>query len=195
MKRFRVLTFLAAAVALVVGLAIQGDVGAASLTTDIALKVKANLKETVGLSSAEAPVVLQRTLNLTNGVGADQADTVWTDSRTLAASASEDLDLAAGGLTDAFGTAFAPAKIRLLVVSASGSNTNDVVLFGDANSVPFLDTAATTTSVPPGGFAIFAYPNLAGIAVTADTGDIIQVANGGAGTEVDYDILIAGTTS
>lgn len=194
--RHRALAALVAAVVLVFGLVFQqGDVGAASLRTQVQLLVKADLTDTVGLSEVSAPVVLQQLLNLTNGVGAGQADMVWTDQRTLTASSTEDLDLAGGGLTDAFGTAFEPAKVRLIVVTAAGANTNDVVLFGDAASVPFLSTAATTVSVPPGGFIVLATPNLAGVAVTPTTADIVQVANGGAGTGVDYDIVIIGTSS
>jgi len=194
--RHRALAALAAAVVLVFGLVLQqGDVGAASLSSNIQLRVKADLTETAGLAPASAPLVLQRSLTLTNGTGANQADTVWSDQRTLTASSTEDLDLAGGGLKDAFGVAFEPVKVRLLVVTAAGANTNDVVLLGDANSVPFLSTAATTVAIPPGGFIVLATPNLAGVAVTADTGDIVQVANGGAGTSVTYDIIILGTSS
>lgn len=135
------------------------------------------------------------TLNLTNGTGANQADKVFADQRTIAASTTEDLDVAAGGLTDSFGVAFTIAELKVLMVCASSANTNNVVLGGDANSVPFLSTAATTVSIKPGGCFMFTDPSAAGTAVTAGTGDIVQVANSGAGTTVTYDIIMLGSSS
>jgi hypothetical protein len=194
MKRSRIFAAVAAAVVLVVGLVCQqGDVSAASLSTTVQLVFKAELSQTAGLTNATAPLVLQRILTWANGAGASQASTVWTAEHTLAASASENLDLAGGGLTDAFGAAFAPTKVRLLVVSAAAGNTNDVVVGGDANSLPFLSVKTTTVAIPPGGVVVLAVPSLAGIAVTAGTGDIVKVANGGAGTTVTYDIVIIGS--
>ena len=179
---------------LVAALAVQGD-AVAAVRTSIQLTVKGELTSTSGLASSSAPSIVQRSLALTNGVGLNQADTVWSDRRQLAASTAEDLDVDGGGLTDAFGTAFAPVKIKVLVVYADSGNTNDVVVGGDANSVPLLSTAATTVSVQPGGILMLSTPALAGYAVTASTGDIIQIENGGAGSVVDYDILINGTSS
>ncbi|MDM7915706.1 MAG: hypothetical protein QUU85_10650 [Candidatus Eisenbacteria bacterium] len=196
MKRLRFVAGLAALAALVgVGLFQGGDVSAASLSSTVLLRVKADLTNTAGLANAAAPVLLERSLTWTNGVGANQANVVWTAERTLAASATEDLDFAGGGLTDAFGAAVAPAKIRAVIVSASAGDTNSVVLGGDANSVPFLSAAATTVSIQPGGVFVFTAPAVAGVPVTAGTGDIIQVANSGAGTPVTYSIIVLGTAS
>ncbi|MBN2204309.1 MAG: hypothetical protein JW767_04725 [Thermoleophilia bacterium] len=175
-----------------VGLFQGGDVGAASLASSVNLTVKAKLTDTPGLASAEAPLVLQRLIEFADGTGAGQANTVWSDRRTIAASTTEDLDFSGGGLTDAFGTAIAPSKIRAIIVSASSGNTNNVVVGGDANSIPFLSAATTTVSIQPGGVFVFTAPATAGIAVTADTGDILQVANGGADTTVTYDVVVLG---
>lgn len=135
------------------------------------------------------------TTSLTNGTGANQADMVFADQRVINASTTEDLDVAAGGLTTAFGATFTIAELKVLMVCASSGNTNNVVLGGDANSVPFLSTAATTISIKPGGCFQFTDPSAGGVAVTAGTGDIIQVANSGAGTTVTYDIVIIGSSS
>lgn len=134
------------------------------------------------------------TLNFTNGTGASQVDKVFADQRTLAASTPEDLDISAGALTDSFGVTFTIAELKLLMVCASSANTNNVVLGGDANSVPFLSTAATTVSIKPGGCFMFTDPSAGGTAVTNATGDVIQVLNGAAGTSVTYDIIILGSS-
>lgn len=136
-----------------------------------------------------------RTIELTNGTGASQADMVFADQRTITASSNEDLDVAGGSLTTAFGATFTIAELKALMVCASSSNTNNVVLGGDANSVPFLSTAATTVSIKPGGCFQLVDPSAGGVAVTASTGDILQIANSGAGTSVVYDIVIVGSSS
>lgn len=135
------------------------------------------------------------TLNLTNGTGANQADKVFADQRTINASTTEDLDVSAGALTDSFGVTFTITELKVLMVCASSANTNNVVLGGDANSVPFLSTAATTVSIKPGGCFMFTDPSAAGTTVTNATGDVIQVANSGAGTTVTYDIIMLGSSS
>jgi hypothetical protein len=182
------------AVALV-GLTQTGDVAAASLTSRIEIQVTAKLSSQLDLVAAEAPLAKQVLLDLTNGTGTNQANTIWSDQRTIAPSTTEDLDIVGGGLTDAFGVAFAPVKVKALIVCASSGNTNNVVLGGDANAVPILSAAATTVSIQPKGCFVLTAPATPGIAVTAGTGDIIQVANSGAGTSVTYDIIVIGTTS
>lgn len=136
-----------------------------------------------------------KTISFANGTGASQADMVFADQRTIAASTTEDLDVAGGALVDAFGNTFTIAELKVLMVCAAAANTNNVVLGGDANSVPFFGDATDIVSIKPGGCFQLADPSAGGYAVTAATGDIIQVANSGAGTTVTYDIIIAGSSS
>lgn len=183
---------------LVIGAAlVAGYVHAATgLSTNVNLAIGGSYSKTVDLMTSQvALAVPTKTVSLSFGTGANQVDKVWTDTRTIAASTTEDLDFAAGGLTDAFGDAMTIAELKVLIVCASSSNTNNVVVGGDAASIPFLSTAATTTSVKPGGCFVLTDPSAAGIAVTATTGDIIQVANSGAGTTVSYDIIVMGSSS
>jgi len=194
MLKTRPFLVLALAALVALGLPIVGDVNASTLRTTVTLEVTGLLEETVGLASSSAPSVVRSTITLSNGTGTSQSDVVWSDRRTVAASTTEDLDLAGGGLTDAFGTAFAPAQVKVLVVKASGDNTNDVVVGGDSNSVPFLSSATATQSVKPGGLLVIVAPGT-GFTVTPSTGDVLQVANGGAGSTVTYDVLVVGTSS
>jgi hypothetical protein len=73
-----------------------------TLTTNIRLGVAARQSSTLDLGSADANVTKNIAIALASGTAAGQADRVFSDTRTLAASANEDLDLA-GALTDAFG--------------------------------------------------------------------------------------------
>lgn len=166
-----------------------------TLTSRIAVSITAALSAALDLVESAAPLTKRITQDFANGIGLNQADRVFSDTRTIAASTTEDLDLAGGSLTDALGTALTFAKIRALIIKASPLNTNNVVLFGDANSIPFLGTAATVMPIKPGGMLVLTAPDVAGIAVTAGTGDILQVANGGAGTPVTYEVIVIGTSA
>lgn len=173
----------------------RGDVNAASLRTTLLLRVNANLTSSSDFAEASAPVFLEKQDVWANGAAAQQAQLVFSDKRTLAASTTDDLDLAGGALTDPFGAAFSPAKLRAVIITASATNTNTVVVGGDVNAVPITSTAATTVTLQPGASFVLTAPALAGIAVTAGTGDILQIANGGAGTSVEYSVVLIGTSS
>ncbi|WP_267244353.1 hypothetical protein [Streptomyces sp. PR69] len=168
-----------------------------SLTSTLALAAFAEQSNALDLGSGKAPVRLQRSVQLGSGTGAGQADLVWSDRRTIAASGSEDLDLA-GVLLDAFGATVTFARIKGLFIAAAESNANDVVIGADAtNPWASLLNATGTLTLRPGAACGF----LAGdadataYAVTAGTGDLLQVANSGAGTSVDYDILVIGASA
>lgn len=121
-----------------------------------------------------------------------EANLYYAATRTLAASASEDLDLS-GLLTDPFGDVIAPAEIVAIYVSAASTNTNNVVI-GNATSNGFVGPmgATGTYAVKPGEYVPFLSPT--GWAVTAGTGDLLKIANNGAGTGVTYTIVIVGRT-
>mgnify|MGYP000488088098 CR=1 FL=1 len=55
-------------------------------------------------------------------------------------------------------------------------------------------SATHTVALPPGGNLILTAP-ASGWTVTAGTGDLLRVANSGAGTSVTFDIIIIGTSA
>lgn len=148
------------------------------------------------LTSLQQTFDASKKLQLATGTGADQADLAFADTRTLSASASETLDLA-GGLTNAFGGALTFAEVVAVLIVAAAGNTNDVVVGGAAsNAVTSLFGDATdTVKIKPGGMFLLAAPGAAAYAVTAATADLLQVANGGSGTSVSYDVYIVGRTA
>lgn len=130
---------------------------------------------------------------LANGTGVNQANRMWHDQRTLAASATESLDLA-GVLTDAFGNVLTFTRIRALIIRALATNTNNVNVARPAvNGVPLFLAASDGIGLRPGGVLILTAPDAAGVAVTAGTGDLLEVTNSGAGSSVVYDIIVLGT--
>ncbi len=166
-----------------------------ALRATIRAAIAAELVGAVDLGENEFSLPFASDIPLLSGTGANQADRIFADRRTLAASASEDLDLA-GVLTDPFGAALIFAKVKAILLRADKANVNDVVV-GGASSNQFVGPfggATHTVAVPPGGAALFVAPG-AGWPVTADSADLLKVGNGAGGTDVTYDVVLVGTSA
>lgn len=137
---------------------------------------------------------IDRALSFSPGTGAvDQANLLYKATRTLAASATEDLDLA-GVLADALGSVVVAAEVVVLVIEAAPGNTNDVV-YGPTASVGALLGFGDVTDrrkVGPGNFDCMT--SRQGWPVTAATADKLTVSNSAAGTAVTYTITVIGRT-
>lgn len=133
--------------------------------------------------------------DMESGVTSGKADKIFSDQRTLAASATENLDLA-GGLTDPLGASLTFVKVKAIMIKAAAGNTNDVVIGGAATNTfigPF-NAATHKVNIKPGGVFMATAP-ADGWTVTAATGDILLVANSAAGTSITYDAFIIGTSA
>lgn len=159
------------------------------VTASIALNIDATLAGSNDLGTPKLRALIEQLVQFRPGTdGTGKADLMFSDTRTLAASANEDLDLA-GVLASAFGATIAAAELVLLYIEAAEGNTNNVnVTRPAANGVPIFLAAGDGRGIKPGDF--FLIVDSAGIAVTAGTGDLVNVANSGAGSSVTYDVLI-----
>jgi hypothetical protein len=160
------------------------------------------------LSSALDLVNVLASLNLTagtafdNGTSAGQVDKMFSDTRTLSASSSEDLDLT-GTLVDAFGATITMARIKGLLIRASAGNTNNVIIGANiaANAWATLigpaGAAGGTITLRPGAFIVAGCgsADATGWAVTAGTGDLLHITNSAGGTSVSYDVVIIGCSA
>lgn len=165
------------------------------LTTTLKLDLASTLTTALDLVTAQAPLSYPRRYTWATGTSADQADLIFTDQRTLTASTNENLDLA-GSLTSAFGATLTFVKLKALLVYAATANANNVRVTRPAtNGVPLFLAASDGIDVLPGGTFLWVAPNAAAVTVTASTGDLINVANSGAGTSVTYDVVIIGTSA
>lgn len=166
------------------------------LSTKLVAQVLAAQSSTLDLAAAAADVKGYRAISLASGTGAGQADRVFSDTRTLAASANEDLDLA-GVLVDALGATVTFARVKGLYVAAATGNSNNVIVGGAASNgfVSWVGAATHTVTVRPGGVLLLAASDATGYAVTAGTGDLLRIANSGAGTSVTYDIVVVGASA
>lgn len=167
------------------------------MALDSRLTVRAQCTHTdaLDLGTASLPLDLHWSDRWRTGTGADQADLLFTDRRTIAASSNEDLDLA-GALSDAFGSTLTFARIKGLIVAAAAGNTNNVVVSRpSSNGVPIFSAASDAISVRPGGVLAWFAPDATAVAVTAGTGDLINIANSSSGSTVTYDVVIIGASA
>jgi hypothetical protein len=167
-----------------------------ALSTTVRLAIAATLSEALDLGTRSFPAAKNFAMDLTSGTGASQADKLFADTRTLAASASEDLDLA-GSLVDAFGATITFVKVKGIFVTAAAANTNNVII-GGASATQFVGpfgSATHTIAVAPGGGFMICRPDATGWAVGAGSTDLLKIANSSSGTSVTYDIVIIGTSA
>jgi hypothetical protein len=130
----------------------------------------------VGLPAASTRLGINRQPSITysDGAAAAMFDRIYAAARTLGG-ASEDLDLA-GVLADVYGGTITAVRAKALYIK-NLSTANNIVVGGDAtNPWATLLNATGTITLPPGAWMIVATPDATGWAITAGTGDILQVA-------------------
>lgn len=162
-----------------------------SVTADLTFNLDARLTAAnVGAGKRSINADIKRINQFSPGNAAlGKADLMYTATRTLAASATEDLDLA-GVLTNGFGATFTATEILAIVVEAATGNTNNVVVGGASLNAfvgPF-GASTHTLAVKPGQY--IALIDNQGWTVTAGTGDLLRVANSSSGTGVTYTIAV-----
>lgn len=165
-----------------------------SLAATVKASIQAQQTRSLDLGSGVSSVLASLSTAFTDGAAAGQCDVLFSDTRTVNASANEDLDLS-GSLTHD-GQAAVFARIKAIIITALAANTNNVRVTRPAsNGVPLFLAASDGIDVQPGGVFLWMAPSAAGIAVTAATGDLINVANSSSGTAVTYSIVILGAAT
>lgn len=172
------------------------------LVTDFSLRLIAELTTTKDLGNTpKSSLDLSQRIKYATGTGAGQADRLFYDERQLAASASEDLDLV-GSLVDDFGATFSPARIKMLYIKAAGlnqaANTNDVLVGAAAATqwAAFLGTTGTMRLRPGASVMLAASEaDATGYVCAAGATDLLKIANSGAGSVVNYQIVIVGCSA
>jgi hypothetical protein len=156
----------------------------------VAISVEAQMDDVLDVGTAMYPVQFTASSVFTDGTGANQAKKIFTDTRTLSASATESLDLF-GSLVDAYGVTMNAAKLKGIVVTAAAANTNSVqVTRPAANGVPLFMAASDGIALTPGASFCAVFPDANGVAVTASTGDLITFTNSAGSTSVTYTLIL-----
>src|SRR6218665_3613353 len=99
----------------------------------IALSIDAETGNPQDLGTGKFALNLAPNWLFTHGTGNGQANEQFSDIRTLAASANENIDLA-GTLIGHFGETLTFTKIKAIVILADTGNTNDVIVGGAASN-------------------------------------------------------------
>jgi hypothetical protein len=171
---------------------------ATSLSATIRASITATLTDdTKAIGGASASPPFDNSWNWINGVAVDNADRIYANRHTIVNGAPLSLDLAAS-LSDIFGNALTFVKVTAIGIKNRQPSTdvglNLVVGGAAANSFnTFVGAATHTITVGPNGILLLVNPSLAGYAVTAATGDILQIA-AASGTIV-ADVLLIGRSS
>lgn len=166
-----------------------------ALDTKVKLSLSANYTSALDLVARSAPLSLVKNLALTTGTGANQADKVWSDQITIAASSNSDIDLA-GTLTDPFGAALSFARVKLILVTAATTNTNNVVVGGASSTFnTWVSGTSPAVIVRPGGFLAVGCSDATAYVVTATSADVLRLSNSGAGSTVTCDVAIIGSSA
>lgn len=164
------------------------------LTTVVDVNIAANLTSALDLVIATAPLSLSNRITIPTGTASGQADLCWSDTRTVAASGTDALDLA-GSLSGNLGGTLTIVKLKMVYVRAAAGNTNNVRVNRPAsNGVPLFLAASDGIDVLPGGEFLWVAPG-AGVTVTAGTGDLLNIDNSSSGTSVTYDVVLVGTSA
>jgi hypothetical protein len=168
---------------------------ATTLRTIVKAEIEATFKNVLDLGTPTDNFTKLTKIELSNGTGANSADLMFHDQRTLAASATENLDLA-GSLAGPFGASQVFVELRAVLISAAAANTNNVnVIREGTNGVPLFLALGDGIAVPPGGVFLWSCPADAKVTVTASTGDLLTITNSSGSTSVTYDVVIIGSSA
>lgn len=162
-----------------------------AITGTIALNMNLTDERSGDIETGKLVTKMIQGWEVSAGTGADQGNLLWSDKRTLGSSATEALDFA-GSLSSLFGTNVF-AKVRAIAMYAAATNTTSLTVSRPAsNGLPFLSAGADALTLGPGDMFMLTRRAAAGIAVSAGTGDLIQVDNG-SGASADYYIAVLGS--
>jgi len=156
------------------------------------VQILGQMLKTLDIGSARLDINYSKRYTVADGTGANQANMVWTDTRAIAASGSDDLDLF-GSLVNAFGDTINFTAIKGIFIVAASANTNNLLIGGDGSAfVNWVANASDVLVVKPGGMIAVYDPSAGGYGVTNSSADVLQINNSAGGTGVTYDIIIFG---
>lgn len=168
-----------------------------TLSTEIRAGVSWLFLDSLDLSTVSDASRLEYSVSLADGISNDQADKIWHDQRTLAAGASEDLDLTALSRTLFDGT-FTTGVLKvkaLMIVNLATTSGYDLTVGGAPAQTwvgPF-GTAADKVKVPADSCLLLVNKK-SGWSVTNSSADLLRITNTAAGS-VTYNLAIVGTSS
>ncbi len=164
------------------------------LTAQILLQIAAVETSTADLSATVTTTNVSRSLSFATGTGPGQAQLVWSDSRTIAASGTDTLDLA--DLADDRGTVVLSAVKAIYIrnTGAAALNLSGVGPPEDWEAGPVKTPSGSLLEIPAGGMYLATNASAAGWAVGSSP-QLVTVINASTTAAASYDILLIGEGS
>lgn len=163
----------------------------ATFTGTLKLTLDAVFGESIDVGTLKHNIEYSKQYSIGSGTGANQANQVFVDNRTISGSSTDSLDLA-GSLSDAFGNTITFTAIKGIIIAAGANGDNLIV--GGASTNAFVNWVSNSSDeivIKPSGLFVHYDPSAAGYAVTASTGDILEIENADA-SSATYDIVLIG---
>ena len=156
--------------------------------------ISTSLSKSLDLSTLEDPLSQSVDHAFTGGTGALQANEQWHDKRTVAASATDQLDLS-GSLTNAFGESVEFTSIKAIQIkNVSGNGASITVGPPAVNGWVTLMAASDVITLEDGAAMTISTPTAGGYAVAAGTGDLLDIVNLDGANAAEYEIVLIGNT-
>lgn len=166
-------------------------------TAKLTMSIVAQVTSALDLTTPQADIVKSYVQQFAEGSGADQAHQIFSDSRSISSSSTDNLDLS-GVLAAALGGTLAFTGIKAIIIKAAEANTGAIrvgKVVSNGFAGPFDQTAGSLgVRVEADGLLVLINPSASGWAVTGSTGDILSMENLVAAL-VNYDVIIVGETS
>lgn len=167
-----------------------------SLTGSYQLTITAREADSLDLMQLVGTLSKSYSKSWTDGAGAGKIQVIFSDTRSLAGSATEDLDLA-GALINAIGKTITFTKIKGIFIHAAAANNaaNNVNVTRPASNgaLGFL-AAGDGVALKPDGLFAYTDPST-GFVVTAGTGDLLTITNSAPTNAVSFDVILVGEGS
>lgn len=155
----------------------------------INLGIDATLTRALDLTTARDALRYVVDEQMLDGTGDGQAQLMWHDTRTVVASANDDIDLA-GVLTDAFGQTITFAKVRALLIR--NKSTVATLTVGPAAASGVTGFLGTGEVLPVGAWKLLCCNKSASWTITAGSADKIRITNNSGAVSATYDIVVIG---
>lgn len=166
---------------------------AGGVTGDVMLRLNLVHTSTNALSTASETLPTVIYDRITNGVSSNAMNQIYYTSRTLAANATDSLDLC-GGVTDSFGIAATMTHMRLLLIGGGATNAGNIAVGGlAANPISVLfGNTNDWAKVAPGAWLMWYCPTALAYSNTASVADTLMISNTAASVGT-YSIYVGGS--
>jgi hypothetical protein len=162
------------------------------LSGSVRVAVSAIATKLGDLSTANENLTYSAVDTLAFGSTTTLVDQIFTDTRTIAASTTDILDLV-GGLTNKFGTTINFAKIKAVILHNRSTDAGCILTVGNSTAVLWRGAAAHTETLAKGAKSV--HVDLTGWAVVGGASDLLDIVNASATAVATYDIIVIGTSA